>query len=88
MAKCEYCAFQLERFQKNEYLLNLKLLLKRFVSIITWLHKLSENLHLKVFSGIDLEKAIKWRFYCLFLGKWLKKFSEVRKLPRFLELAL
>nr|ABK80618.1 hypothetical protein [uncultured marine Nitrospinaceae bacterium] len=45
------------------------MLLRGFVSIIVGLHKLPENLHLKVFSGIDLEKAIKWRFYCLFLGK-------------------
>jgi len=55
--------------KENEHLLNLKLLLKGFVSIITGLHKLPENLHLKVFSGINLEKAIKWRFIVFFLGK-------------------
>ena len=74
--------------KENEYLLSLKLLLKRFSSIITGLHKLPENLHLKVFSGIDLEKAIEWRFYCLFFRQVVNKSSEIRKLSRFLEFAL
>jgi hypothetical protein len=55
--------------QKYKYLLNLKLLLKVFGSIITELNKLPENLHLKVFSVINLEKAVKWRFIVFFLGK-------------------
>ena len=74
--------------KENEYLLNLKLLLKRFGFIITALHKLPENLHLKVFSGINLEKAIEWRFYCLFFRQVVNKFCEMRKLSRILELAL
>ena len=37
-------------------------------SIITESHKLPENLYLKVFSGMNLEKAIELRFYCLFFG--------------------
>ena len=63
--------FSGEEFPKeNEYLLKLKLLLQGCGSIITKSHKLPENLYLKVFSGINLEKTVELRFYCLFSGKW------------------
>ncbi len=77
-----------EYSKKYEYLLNLGLLLKGFGSIITESHKLPENLHLKVFSGINLEKAIKLRFSVFFFRQVVNKFSELRKLSRILELAL
>jgi hypothetical protein len=42
------------------------LLLKISGSIITESNKLPENLYLKVFSGMNLEKAIKLRFIVFF----------------------
>ena len=64
------------------------LLLKVAGSIITESNKLPENLHLKVFSGIDLEKAIKLRFIVFFFRQVVDKLSKLRRITRFLELAL
>jgi hypothetical protein len=64
------------------------LLLKLSGTIITEINKLPENLRLKVFSGNNLENAIKLRFFCLFSYKKFDKNSELRRIKRFLELAL